>query len=226
MSSSLTEKYKKVIVDNLEQNGVLVEMKSKLKSIMIDIVKKEKKSDKRKLDFELLTAFQRISKSKELMLLSHLIIEFMQFYEMEYTLPIFKGETNINEQLKKETLIKDSNLKTEYDEDKPILLQILTSYLKEPKKTLFDDAFNKKDREVNYSSYSGGLGLLGNYGNTGGMKSDPLSSINLSNSNANADKDNASSSLNSIKSKKLAPLSFGHDSQTSEEQEKSMFKSL
>lgn len=200
--TSITEKYKKTLVDEMEKLGVLGEMKSKLKSHIIEIVKKEKKHTKRKLEFELLTPFQRITKSKELMLLSHLIIEFMQFYELDYTLPIFKGETNIKESIKKETLIKDSLLKTEHDLNKPILLQIIESHLKEPKNSrLFEDQFNKKDREISYNGYSSGLGLLSGFSNK--TSPDPLSTINLTGGNE------LTNTLNSMKTKKLAPLSFG-----------------
>lgn len=202
MSTNLTEKYKKTLVDEIEKSGVLNEMKSKLKSHIIEIVKNEKKQVKRRLDFELLTPFQRVPKSKELMLLSHLIIEFMQFYELDYTLPVFKGETNIKESIKKETLVKDSVLKSEYDSGEPILLQIIKSHLKEPKNTrLFDDQYNKKDREISYNGYSSGLGLLSGFSNK--PTNDPLSSINLSTGNE------LTKTLNSLKSKKLAPLSFG-----------------
>jgi hypothetical protein len=217
MSNNLTEKYKKTLVDEMEKTGVLNEMKSKLKSHIIQIIKNEKKQVKRKLDFELLTPFQRVPKSKELMLLTHLIIEFMQFYEMDYTLPIFKGETNVKESVAKDTLIKDSTLKSEYDSGEPLLLQIIKSHLKEPKNTrLFDDQYNKKDREISYNGYSSGLGLLSGFSNK--PSNDPLSTINLSTGNE------LTNTLNSLKSKKLAPLSFGGGAEEKSAEKESKLK--
>lgn len=197
MSTIFQEKYKKKVLDELEENGTINLIKSNLKSQIVEIIKKEKKDTKRKLDFEMLTPFQKVPKSKELMLLSHLIIEFMEFYEMEYSIPIFKGETNIKEKIKKETLIKDAALRTEHDENQPILLQVLQNHLLEkPKPKPYEEPFNKKDKEYYYS----GLNLL--------------SSIN----SQKKEKDlQVKEEENIVKpAKKLAPLSFNNVSSNSE----------
>lgn len=211
--SNIHEKYKKVIADDLENKGVLNYVKSKIKSSIIDIIKNEKREVKRKLDFEMLTPFQKISKSKELMLLTHLIIEFLQFYEFDYTIPIFKGEANIKENIKKDTLVKDSVIK-DYDDQQPILLQIINSHLNDRVKgfnrNIYDDPYYKKDQEVKYS----GLGLSSGYSSGGGSnlgKGEALSSINLVGDVGNLaglETNDLSGSLG-LKKSKLAPMSFG-----------------
>ena len=209
MTTLIKEQYKKKIADELENNGSLSLIKSKLKSQMVEIIKNEKREVKRKLDFEMLTPFQKISKSKELMLLTHLIIEYLQFYELDYTCPVFKGETNIKESVKKETLIKDSNLKKDYDENEPILLQVLKGHLNDrikgfPSK-LYDDPFFKKDKEVSYS----GLGLMSGSNTFNKPLNDPLANINLTGLNKNTDNVDGHGE-DSFKNKKLSPLNFGN----------------
>lgn len=161
-SQDVFSKYKEEILKEMEKNGTINNMKARVKSQIIEQIKNQKKEAKKKLEFEFLTPFQRIAKGKDLMMLTHLIIEFLQFYEMEYTLPIFLAEANINEKVKAETLVKDANLRGDYDNNQPILLQMVSSFLEEKPRNmsnrLFDDPFYKKDKEINYSS--GGLGLL------------------------------------------------------------------
>ena len=189
------ESIKKSLIDSLHQNGTVNILKSKVKSQLVSLMNEKNKNIKRNMDFELLTPFQKVSKSKELMLLTHLILEFMQFYEWDYTVPVFKGETNLYEVVSKETLIKDSNLRSNYDNQSPILLQILNSFLNDKNTSKkFNDEIYKKDKEYSYS----GLGLLSSFGNQNlnskeKEKETPLSNIDLSNVS---------------KTKKLTPLSF------------------
>lgn len=197
MSSNATkESIKKSLVDALHQNGTVNLLKSKVKSQLVSLMNEKNKNVKRNMDFELLTPFQKVSKSKELMLLTHLMLEFMQFYELDYTIPVFKGETNLNEVISKETLIKDSNLRNSYDNQSPILLQILNSFLNDKSSNKkFNEEIYKKDKEYSYS----GLGLLSSFGNQNNKekeKESPISNIDLSNISKN---------------KKLSPLSFNEN---------------
>ena len=50
------------------------------------------------------------AKSKEVILAVHLMRELMKFYELEYTIPIFENETNIRENIARETILKEFNL--------------------------------------------------------------------------------------------------------------------
>lgn len=192
------ESIKKSLIDSLHQNGTVNILKSKVKSQLVSLMNEKNKNIKRNMDFELLTPFQKVPKSKELMLLTHLILEFMQFYELDYTVPVFKGETNLFEVVSKETLIKDSNLRSNYDNQSPILLQILNSFLND-KNTgkKFNDEIYKKDKEYSYS----GLGLLSSFGNQ-----------NLNSKEKEKEKESQLSNIdlsNISKNKKLTPLSFG-----------------
>lgn len=191
------ESIKKSLIDSLHQNGTVNILKSKVKSQLVSLMNEKNKNIKRNMDFELLTPFQKVSKSKELMLLTHLILEFMQFYELDYTVPVFKGETNLFEVVSKETLIKDSNLRSNYDNQSPILLQILNSFLND-KNTgkKFNEEIYKKDKEYSYS----GLGLLSSFGNQ-----------NLNSKEKEKEKESQLSNIdlsNISKNKKLTPLSF------------------
>ena len=208
MFESTNDKSKKMILDELEANGVIGQMKAKLKSNIINVIKNQKKEIQQKLDFEFLTTFQKQSKkSDKLMLLSHLILEFLQFYELEYTTPVYKSETNIKEAIKKDTLIKDSGLSSTYDKDQPILLQVFNSYFEERNKKdkfgknkVYEDIY-KNDKEIPSSN----LGLI-----TGGLSGYGLNNnkYNFSTSYDHLQEDK-NSDLGSVKSKKLAPLSFG-----------------
>lgn len=191
------ESIKKSLIDSLHQNGTVNILKSKVKSQLVSLMNEKNKNIKRNMDFELLTPFQKVPKSKELMLLTHLILEFMQFYELDYTVPVFKGETNLFEVVSKETLIKDSNLRSNYDNQSPILLQIINSFLND-KNTgkKFNDEIYKKDKEYSYS----GLGLLSSFGNQ-----------NLNSKEKEKEKESQLSNIdlsNISKNKKLTPLSF------------------
>lgn len=207
-TSSNYESYRNLVVEELETNGLIGQLKSKLKSSVIEVIKKQKKDVRQKLDFEFLTSFQKqAKKSKELMLLSHLILEFLQFYELEYTMPIYQNETNIKEFVKKETLVKDTFISKNYDKDQPILLQIFNNYL--------SDKSREKNREGGMGGYGGnferdrevstsGLGLFsGGLGNS--TKS--MNSYLLKDEDSSPIKQEAPAP----KKQKLAPLSFGSD---------------
>lgn len=164
---NMSEALRKEILDKLDSSGAISTIRSQIKSHIIQEMKNQKRSIKHKTEFDLLTPYQRQAKGNDVMLLTHLIIEFLQFYELQYTLPVFKDETNIKEEIKKETLVKDSQIPN-YDENMPILLQLLNLHLREKNKESvmrsYEDPFYKKEKEINYGS---GLGLLSGSGVSG-----------------------------------------------------------
>lgn len=224
------EVYRKLVLDKMESSGLINNIRAKLKSSIVDIISKQNKDVKQKLDFEFLTVFQRqAKKSKELMLLSHLILEFMQFYEMEYTIPIYQKETNIKENVKKDTLIKDCYFTNDnntnmysnyggynntsnniYDKESPILLQILNNYLTEKsnkennksnlKNNYSSSLYNAFDKDKEISTSNYGL----------------LSSTNEDNNTKsclNNEKNNTTSSEKTLK-KKLTPINIAESSKS------------
>jgi hypothetical protein len=144
----LQSEAKRIVTEELEKMGMISKMKAQLKSQVIKILDKQKKPIKQNIEFDFMTNFQKITnKSKELMVAYFLIKEFMQFYDFEYTLPIFENESNIHESVKRETLINDFMLgksNREALDTKPVLVQIITNY--------FQDMHNKKENNLQDSS--------------------------------------------------------------------------
>jgi superfamily II DNA helicase RecQ len=128
----LQSEAKRIVTEELEKMGMISKMKAQLKSQVVKILEKQKKTIRQNIEFDYMTNLQKTTnKSKELMTAYFLIKEFMQFYEFEYTLPIFENESNIHESVRRETLINDFGLGRNKDslESKPVLVQIITNYL-------------------------------------------------------------------------------------------------
>ena len=105
----LQKEAKKLVISKLEESGLIDKMKAKIKANVLKILDGQKEGMKQQLDFDYMTPLYRQNKPKEVVLLCQLIKEFMKFYEMEYTLPIFENESNIKETVKRETLLKEMN---------------------------------------------------------------------------------------------------------------------
>ena len=101
----LQQEAKDLVLNELEKNGVINFMRAKIKKSILDIISHEKENVKQKLDFDFMTPLHRLNKSKEIILACQLIKEFLKFYELEYTLPIFENESNVKETVKRETLV-------------------------------------------------------------------------------------------------------------------------
>ena len=126
----LQQEAKDLVLNELEKNGVINYMRAKIKKSILDIISNEKEGTKQKLDFDFMTPLHRLNKSKELVLACQLIKEFLKFYELEYTLPIFENESNIKENVKRETLIKELKLQgKKEDSTKPVLLMLIMDKL-------------------------------------------------------------------------------------------------
>jgi len=106
----LQQEAKDLVLNELEKNGVINYMRAKIKKSILDIINNEKENTKQKLDFDFMTPLHRLNKPKEIVLVCQLIKEFLKFYEMEYTLPIFENESNVKENIKRESLLKEVKL--------------------------------------------------------------------------------------------------------------------
>ena len=125
----LQQDAKNLVLQELEKKGVINYMRAKIKKSILDIIDNEKDSTKQKLEFDFMTPLHRLNKSKEILIACHLIKEFLKFYELEYTFPIFENESNVKENIKRETLFKECKLKENKEEPKPILLQLVIEQL-------------------------------------------------------------------------------------------------
>ena len=175
----LQQEAKDLVLNELEKNGVINYMRAKIKKSILDIINKEKENTKQKLDFDFMTPLHRLNKPKEIVLVCQLIKEFLKFYEMEYTLPIFENESNVKENIKRESLLKEVKLQGKKDDSKPVLLLLLM------------DKLNRPDNVV--------TGLNANKGASDRYDFNNFGSV------FNRD-DNSSST---IPNKKLAPINFG-----------------
>ena len=125
----LQQEAKDLVLNELEKNGVINYMRAKIKKSILDIINHEKENVKQKLDFDFMTPLHRLNKSKEIILVCQLIKEFLKFYEMEYTLPIFENESNVKENIKRDTLLKELKLQGKKEDSKPVLLILLMDKL-------------------------------------------------------------------------------------------------
>ena len=128
----LQQEAKDLVLNELEKNGIINYMRAKIKKSILDIISNEKESTKQKLDFDFMTPLHRLNKTKEIVLVCQLIKEFLKFYEMEYTLPIFENESNVKENIKRESLLKEVKLQGKKDDSKPVLLLLLQDKLSRP----------------------------------------------------------------------------------------------
>ena len=133
---------KEVILKELEEKGVINYMRAKLKKQILDIINSKSDTFKQNIDFDYMTPLHRLNKPKELILVCQLIKEFLKFYELEYTLPIFENESNVKENIKRETLLKELKLEENKKESKPVLLMLLQDKLNRK-----DDIFNNQNKK-------------------------------------------------------------------------------
>lgn len=167
----LQQATKNLVLSELEKNGVIAYMRAKIKKSVIDIIDQQKDSTKQKIDFDYITPLHRQNKSREIVLICHLIKEFLHFYEMEYTFPIFENESNIKETVKRETLLKEFSLTESKDDPKPVLLHLIED-IKGKNKQLDDLLRNTAKNAVN--TFGGGFGSLNQFAtNDDALKSKP-----------------------------------------------------
>ena len=149
-SVDLQQEAKELILKELEEKGVINYMRAKIKKSIIDIISSQSEAVQQKFDFDYMTPLHRLNKPKEIVLVCQLIKEFLKFYELEYTLPIFENESNIKENIKRETLLKEVKLENQKDNSKPVLLLLLLDKLNR-KEELFNNQ-NKKNIDMNSKS--------------------------------------------------------------------------
>lgn len=160
-SLDIQQEAKEIVMKELEKKGVINYMRAKIKKSIIDIINHQKESIKQKLDFDFMTPLHRLNKPKEIVLVCQLIKEFLKFYELEYTLPIFENESNIKEDIKRETLLKELKLEDKKDSSKPVLLLLLQDKLSRKDDALNNQTHKNIDR-YEFSNYNKSEGELSN----------------------------------------------------------------
>ena len=153
----LQQDAKNLVLQELEKNGVINYMRAKIKKSILDIINKQKDSTKQKLEFDFMTPLHRLNKTKEILITCHLIKDFLKFYELDYTFPIFENESNVKENIKRETLFKECKLKENKEDPKPILLQLVIEQLERKE--------NPNQNQNNTNSFNSGPAERYNFGN-------------------------------------------------------------
>ena len=141
-SLDLEQEAKEIIMKELEDKGVINYMRAKIKKSIIEIISSKNETIQQKFDFDYMTPLHRLNKTKEIILVCQLIKEFLKFYELEYTLPIFENESNVKENIKRETLLKELKLEDKKDNSKPVLLMLLQDKLNRK-----EDLFNNQNKK-------------------------------------------------------------------------------
>ena len=203
----LQQEAKSVVLDEMEKMGLISGMKAQIKSSVLKILESQKQSVKQNVEFDYITPLHRLNKSKDILLACYVIKEFLQFYEMEYTIPIFENESNINESIKKETLMNElslnntNNLISSTNEPKPLLVQLISAYQqelqnsKQPINKGLDDSYGVKGHT--YSNTDVTLPIGNNSSSLLGKKQlTPISFVNKSvDMKESSSKDNESPGL-------------------------------
>ena len=182
----LQQEAKDLVLKELEKNGVINYMRAKIKKSILDIINNESENTKQKLDFDFMTPLHRLNKSKEIILCCQLIKEFLKFYEMEYTSPIFENESNVKENVKRETLIKELKLQNKTDDSKPVLYLLLMDKLSRPDTNIVKPGLDRYGFPNPDKTEDSGIPVIPNRKN--------LAPISIGNTNKSLDINNTSES--------------------------------
>lgn len=206
----LQKEAKSIVLDELENQGVIARMRAQIKNSVLKVLGKQKQSVKNNIEFDYMTPLHRMNKTKEVILAYHIIKEFMQFYELDYTLPIFENETNIRENIKRETLLNElfsisnqTNISGAQSEPKPVLIQLISNYQQEMqnKKNNMDNLSQKLDdsygAKTPHYSGPGDFNIKENQNKTVGKKQ--LAPINFVNKSVDMKESSSPKDMDSLK---------------------------
>ncbi len=96
-----------------------------------------------------MTPLHRLNKTKEILITCHKRL--FKIYELNYTFPIFENESNVKENIKRETLFKEWKLKENKEDPNPILLQLVINNQKEKKIQIYNKNVDD-NKNNNYSN--------------------------------------------------------------------------
>ncbi len=213
----IAEKYKSQVMEQLEKSGVIGRLRAQLKSNVFKALEGQSKVVKQTLEFDYLTPFHKQQKTKDMILAVHLIKEFLEFYEMEYTLPVFENETNIREKLQKESLIKEIGIQN-YEDKQPLLLNLLFSYY------FFKENYNNNAQNTITNQFNKTTSMNNNESKFSSLKNPVNNNEEIAEliseikekSNPSSGNGEGSQKVEPIKSKKLPPIQFSASNDNSE----------
>ena len=124
------DELKNLVIQSLETNGVLGQVRAQLRSCVFKVIDNQDQVDSKKSSFHWENPKARqLRSSGEATLMAELISEFMEFYRLDYSLAIFKPETNVQGTQDRERLASRAGLENGVSAQQPILLQLLESFM-------------------------------------------------------------------------------------------------
>ena len=119
------DELKNLVIQSLETNGVLGQVRAQLRSCVFKTIDNQDQVESRKSSFHFENPKAKaLRESKQGTLMAELIQEFMEFYRLDYSLAVFKPETNL-----KSAKVDKAKLATEAgipdNQKEPLLLQLL-----------------------------------------------------------------------------------------------------
>ena len=122
------DELKNLVIQSLETNGVLGQVRAQLRSCVFKVIDNQDQVEQRKSSFHFENPRAKaLRESKQASLLAELIQEFLEFYRLDYTLAIFKPETNLTGAIDKGSLAQKAGMPRP-EPDTPLLLQLLNAF--------------------------------------------------------------------------------------------------
>ena len=90
------DELKNLVIQSLETNGVLGQVRAQLRSCVFKVIDNQDQVEQKKSSFHFENPKAKgLRESKQGTLMAELIQDFLEFYRLDYSLAIFKPETNL-----------------------------------------------------------------------------------------------------------------------------------
>lgn len=117
------DELKNLVIQSLETNGVLGQVRAQLRSCVFKVIDNQDQVEQKKSNFHWENPkAKQLRSSEQATLMAELIREFLEFYRLDYTLAIYKPETNIKGDLNRDQLASKAGFKNGAQDNKPILI--------------------------------------------------------------------------------------------------------
>lgn len=119
------DELKNLVIQTLETNGILGQIRAKLRSSVFKVIDNNDPSHKEKAMHWENPLAQKVLETTESALAADLIREYLEFYRLDYTLSIMIPEANLKQEpLERNDLVRRADIDRASDKE-PLLIQIL-----------------------------------------------------------------------------------------------------
>jgi FGFR1 oncogene partner len=119
------DELKNLVIQTLETNGILGQIRAKLRSSVFKVIDNNDPSHKEKAMHWENPLAQKVLETTESALAADLIREYLEFYRLDYTLSIMIPEANLKQEpLERDDLVRRAEVDSA-NEKEPLLIQIL-----------------------------------------------------------------------------------------------------